>query len=622
MLQKMRHGVKSKIVTAVGFGLMVLATAGIALMDVTGSFRGGVSQTHVAKVDGKKISNAEFSRLVQTYLQREKIPPAEAARAGIPMQILQQEINGRLFARAAYDLGIIPDDATAARQIKQLIAPLTQKGASQKDALTQFLRAYGMSEKQLVATIKSDVATEFLASLLSSGVSVPKQLLDDALQYRHEWRRGEYFTLSAADVEKVGEPSEEDLKKAYQSMSAKFMLPETRTIGVLTLNKKSLGVSDAKISDADVRAYYDKKQSEFGTPEKRVISQTVVKDEEAAKKIAAAGINKAAKDYKVNAGTYTAADLPAELSAAVFKGKAGETLAPLKSAFGWHVIQINKIQPANVAKYESVATDIRKKLELSASAEGLYEKANALDDMLAGGKKLDDVAQEYGAKTVTFEKITATEKLEGKVGAPEKVLSNAFALSKGETSQMIETQQGDFVIVEVRDITPAAPQPFDKVRTEVATAWKENQLADLLDKKASAIMERLNMGEGFDKVAASLGKPVVKTDMLQRGSAAAEKNLKPGLLPALFAIERKGQAITVAGKESLTILRLAESKTEVPTTPKKEDSEALENVLSRSMQNDLMEQYRQFLMEKYNVTINEETVTQMFSPKDEQNQAY
>lgn len=628
MLQTMRAGKGSIVLKLLFFGLLVMAMLGLAVMDVQGMFRSGVKQDYIAKIDGAKFTTLEFDRIVQTELQKRNIRSEEAYRMGLPQQILMREINSRLLARAARDLGLLIDDATVAVEVKRILKPLTDSGTSEQAALAHVLRIHGLSEGQLVSAIKAEIASNALIQTVIAGSDrPPEQMVKDALKYRHESRRGEYFVLTAADAGKIAEPTAENLQETYQAMTASFMQPETRSFATLVISPKALG-AEANVPDTDIRAYYDAHPAEFGTTEKRTIAQVVLKTKEEADKLQAAaggtvaGLKKAAEkeSYKVATATYARDELPGEMVEVVFNGRQGTVLALTESSFGWHVIAIEKIHPGNLKSFDAVKSEIRTRLEHQESAEAVYTKANEIDDMIASGTPLSTIAQEYGLKETVFNDVSADKKTDAAIPVFDKVMKNAFGLGKGEVSQLIETPEGEFVVVETREITPAAPLPFDAVKEDVTKAWKANQRANALDAKAAALTERLRLGDNFAEIAKSMGKKVQRTEMMRRDSKPVLASLPRGFVRALFSVDKEGQTITVPGEDSLFILRLAERRIEMPKGAEKEDTEALRNLLGHSLQNDVLEQYRQSLMAKYDVKINDALLNVLYAPKEEENQ--
>jgi peptidyl-prolyl cis-trans isomerase D len=633
MLKQMREGAKSTILKTILFGLLLLAMAGLALLDVQGMFRRGISSNTIVSFGREKLTATEFDRIVQSTLREQHMKQSDAYRAGLPLQILRREIDNRLFSKASADVGIQVDDALAAKQVKEIISPLVKNGLSEKEALQRILQTYSLSEGQMVATLKDQLSTQQLLTTITSGAHAPQQLINDALKYRHEWRRGEYFTLTGGNAGDIKNPSDEELKAYYDSIVGEYALPEYRTLSVIVLDKKSLGDS-VKISEDKLKQFYDDNIADYKSQETRVISQVVAVDEESALKIHDAALKN--KDLKksaeaagkdkgsyIKAAAFTEAGMPVELSKPAFAGEAGKILAPVKSALGWHVLYIEKVTPVVTKSFDSVKTDIEKELSQEQISEAVYQGANKIDDEIAGGKTLSEVAKEHNLHEVILEKVDAHgmgqngKKPDTAIPLFDKVIDTGFHLKKGSASQLIETPEGSFVIVGAEDIFPSEQQSFDKVRADVLARWKKNNAVRALAAKSAKIMERLKLGESFNGIAGELGKTVQSTALVQRGTPAARAKMDDGLMAALFSLDREGHATTVSGDGSVTIIRLAERRIRAPQEASKEDVSGVEAILQRSLRQDLLEQYRMYLLAKYKVTINDKLLSEMYTPKDD-----
>ena len=631
MLKQMREGAKSTALKIFLFGLLLLAMAGLALMDVQGMFRRGVTSDTMVSFGRGKLTAPEFDRIVQSTLRDQRLKQSDAYRAGLPQQILGREIDSRLFAMAASDLGIQVDDALAARQVREILAPFLAKGLSEKEALQRLLQTYNLSENQLIGTLKGQMSSQQLLATIASGVNVSKQLIRDALKYRHEWRRGEYFTLTADNAGALKNPSEAELKSYYDSIAGEYALPEYRTLSVLVLDKKSLGEA-IKISDDKLKRYYEDNIEDYTSPETRAISQIVAPDEETARLIYAAAektrdlqkasgaAGKGKADY-IKAATFTEKEMPVELSKTAFSSDAGKVLEPIKTPLGWHVIYIEKVTPALVRNFDPVKPDIEKELSQEQLSETLYQSANKIDDEIAGGKTLSEVAMEHNIQATVLEKIDARgvgqngRKPDVRLPLFDKVAESGFSLKKGAVSQLIETPESSFLIVAVDDVFPSVQQPFDKVRANVMTRWKKNELTRALASQSAKIMERLKLGGSFGGIAEELKKPVQSTPLVQRGTSAAKAGIEDNLMSALFSLDRTRSATTVSGDGSVTLLRLAERKIRPPKEESQEDLANLEEILNRSLRQDFLEQYRMSLIAKYGVTVNDKLMNEMYAPK-------
>lgn len=124
------------------------------------------------------------------------------------------------------------------------------------------------------------------------------------------------------------------------------------------------------------------------------------------------------KDYGGDLGYFTAGEMVAEFSKAAFALKAGETSAPVKTEYGWHVIKLEDRKPGGPQPYDQVKEPIRLVLLRKTVQDKLVElrkeaKIEVLDPDL---KKL----QEESAKVreQIDEKIEQKKQQEG-VAAPQ-----------------------------------------------------------------------------------------------------------------------------------------------------------------------------------------------------------
>lgn len=629
MLQLMRTGAKSIITKVILFGVLLLATLGLAVMDVQGMFQHR-TRSYVAKMDGQKFTTQEFERIYQNAMRAQGLTQTDAYNQGIPFQILRQEMNMRLFSRSVYDMGLRVDDATVAKEIKKQLAPMVSKNMSEEQALDNALRSLGISEKQLVSSMKNQIAGDLLVDAILSNATAPQQLINDAIKLRYETRRAMYVTIPASELGKVGEPTEEDIQKTYEQMKPLFMNPEYRSFAMLTLDKKALGIAaPGAITDADVEAFYNQHKDEFKEPETRTLTQVIVKDESVAKEIAAnaksaADIKKAAEANKAKDAVFLSKDydvtgLPSELSDEVFKAEAGTVIGPVKTDFGWHVVSVDKLNPAGVASFDKVRADIKKKLQQDNGASALYDKANEIDDALASGKTLADIAAQYGVKETVIGPVDSKgQTVAGKsadIAYADKTLKSAFALETGETSQLIEVPNG-FAIVEVRDIKSAAAKPLEDVRADVVKGWKKIKSSEMVEQKTAELNEKIKLGESFEKIVEELGKKPQMTKMIARTDKPETSGISAELQNVLFGMEKKGNSIMVPNGDSLTVMKLVDRKLEIPANDAKIDMKALQNTLVKAQQNDILDQYGQHLAEKYDAQLYPEVVDELYAPKN------
>src|SRR5262249_3711189 len=132
----------------------------------------------------------------------------------------------------------------------------------------------------------------------------------------------------------------------------------------------------AKVSDADVKAYYDSHQSVYTQPETRVVRHILVKDKALADKLytqlkGGADFAALAKKYSQDPGskaqggelTISRGQTVPEFDKVAFDLKTGEIAKPVKTQFGWHIIQAEKdATKSKKTPYPQVKEAIRQQL--------------------------------------------------------------------------------------------------------------------------------------------------------------------------------------------------------------------------------------------------------------------
>ena len=145
--------------------------------------------------------------------------------------------------------------------------------------------------------------------------------------------------------------------------------------------------ADAKVTDSDVKAYYDSHQSVYTQPESRVVRHILVKDKALADKLYAqlkggAAFAALAKKYsqdpgsKAQGGTLTISkgQTVPEFDKVAFDLKTGEISKPVKTQFGWHIIQAQKdATKSKKTPYAQVKEAIRQQLLTQKRSDSLQK---------------------------------------------------------------------------------------------------------------------------------------------------------------------------------------------------------------------------------------------------------
>ncbi|MCP4690176.1 MAG: peptidylprolyl isomerase [Desulfobacterales bacterium] len=130
-----------------------------------------------------------------------------------------------------------------------------------------------------------------------------------------------------------------------------------------------------KISEEDIKAYYDQNQAKFQSPPEIKARHILVKNEEEAKEIRTALDNGGvfedlakeksvgpSKDKGGDLGWFGKGRMVPAFEEAAFAMKKGEISQPVKTRFGWHIIQVEDSRPAAAKPLEQAKAQIHSSL--------------------------------------------------------------------------------------------------------------------------------------------------------------------------------------------------------------------------------------------------------------------
>ncbi len=631
MLNKLREGAKSGVSKFILFGFMVMAVGGLVMMDVGGFFRGGVSGTNtVAKIGNSKLSSLTFDRTVRRTLSQQGLDIETAYKLGFIKQILDAEISNTLMRRASYDLGIQISDKMVAEQINRLIEPYVSDTTSTEEALTRILYSQGMTEGDFVNAIRSEMTNTMLRSALQLGSAVTtNQETQDLYQYRNEERTIETVFYPNDTVDGVQQPVDEILLPFYQAGQERYAVPESRTLTMALLSEEALA-GEFDISEEELKQIYEKEIDAFTLPERRLLQQSVVSTQALALSLVeklnqGKSLKDAVEGVTGNTESYLGEEdfqqegLPKELADSVFSAPKETVVGPVQTALGWHVLFLKDILPPEIRPFKTIKEELRKDMMQLRLADQMYEIANDLDDRMAGGANLEDVAKEMGLT------IKAIGPLRDDGSTPDnkdgikdfatdrsKILQTTFELLENETAPVMELSDGRFAALRVDVITPKSYTPFDDVKTTLAKIWIHDQQDVLNRQKAQESLKQLAMETKSLKDLARDNKSKVKTYKLKRVD-----DLPPALTEEartkFFELGQGGYALSRV-KDGYIVGKIATVTLPDVTKITEEDLQSITESATRTVQNETLLVYLEHLHQKYGVKISAGTLDAIYGP--------
>ena len=489
--------------------LVVAGLGGYGALNLSGTVR------TVATVGDEVVTTEQFARELQREIRAyeaqtgQRLQPDRIREMG-----LDQLVLARLIAIAAIDnevarIGLSVGDETLQKEIVSIPAFQGPGGSFDRETYRFQLEQVGLSEAEFEADLRREQARTLVQGAIVAGAKMPPVLTDTIAAYVGERRSFTMAPLTAEDLDApVAAPTEDELRAYYEAHMDAFRLPETKKI-TYALLRPEMVMDEVEVDEAALRRLYEARSDRYDIPERRLVERLVFPDEQAAHE-AMAQIEAGSADFEalvqargleladVDMGDVGAADLGAAAEA-VFAARIGEVVGPLPTDLGPALFRVNGRLEAQHTPFAEVRAELRAELAGEAARRIVEGRAEAIDDLLAGGATLEELAGEQGM---------ALGRLDWTADAAEGIAAyDAFrkAAEKAGPDDYPEAQfldDGGLFALRVDAVLPPRPEPFEQARDRVAAAWRLAETEKALRAQAGRIIAEL--GDGGDPAAAGL----------------------------------------------------------------------------------------------------------------------
>ncbi len=564
--------------------LFVLLILSFGIWGIEDVVRNIWRETAVVRLQGGDIEVPEAqmaARRELMRLQRQLGPsfePDQAIREAVAARAVETLIAERAQRIEAARLGLATPDEQVASYVRAI--PSFQMGGQfDRLILDQFLRQNDLTEPMFLQIVRDDLQRMQLIGAVRAGAPAPDTLSRALLRWERERRVAQLVELPLLDAPDPEEPNEAQLARFHANNPDRFSTPELREAGLAVLTPEIL-LDQVEVTEEEVRAAFEARRAQFGTAERRQIEQVLVPDEAKAREIAAAwtanpdfaAITTAATEAGGNAielGTLTRAELPVpELAEAAFAATAGAVTAPVRSAFGWHVLRIVAVTAGSEARLEDVRDQLRREIGLERAGDLAFERANKFEDALAGGARVEDAAREFGLTLTTVVLDAEGRDPDGlPVALPvppdarAETLRALFAAQPGAAPRLQELRQADgFIAIELHEVKPPSLKPLATIEADVRLAYLTDARRRFQEERAGALLAAVRGGQTLEAAAEAAG---LRSDRIGPVGRRPDPAATPGqaipaeLLPGLFAA-RLNEATMAATPAGFAVAQLLE----------------------------------------------------------------
>jgi peptidyl-prolyl cis-trans isomerase D len=552
MLQEMRKYTHSWAANIL-LGVLALAFVSWGVGDI---FQGRTS-TAVATVGDTTIEQVEFQRDFTNAVrnageQRGKaLSTEEARRMNLGPMLLEQDISRVALDNAVRELGITASDAMVTAEIHRVQAFAGLTGQFDRQTFQQRISRIGYSEQGFIELIRADTARSQLIKAAESGFMLPMGYARALFSFATEARAAEYIVVDAKSVGEIPPPPDSVLQAYVKTHPNRYSTPEYRDVTYAWIGPDDVA-DKVTVTDDQIKQAYESHIAQFVIPEKRDLQQIQFPNQAdaaaARAKIAAGGTfdqAAAARGEKpVPLGELVADDLDPAQSKVVFTMREGDVSPPLVTSSGASVlIRVVKITPGSSKPLDQAKDEIRKAIALELGQAKLTDIANAYTDASSSGLSLTEAAKKVGMHVARITAMDANGMAPDgtKTSAPDdaEFRQLVFRSEAGEEGDPQPLKTGTYV-VGVNGSIPPKLKPLDSVRAQALADWIKEQRVIALRKKAQDLAALVNQEHQIDRAAKSIGAAVQQSPGLRHGST--DEVFSQPLITALFQAT-PGQAV-------------------------------------------------------------------------------
>jgi len=600
MLQKLRERSSGWVATII-IGLLMIPFVFV----IDHSYMGGMGANNVAQVKAppawwqgapswwpvsmlwqhEEVSVEEFrqrfeqERMRQRQVQGEEFDPREFESIENKRKVLDQLVDEKALLLAARRAGVTISDA-AVRQYIEGIPAFQVEG---KFDATRYQLALSSQTPPLTPRKFEDMVRQSLQqSLIPAGLGESAFATDAEVQrllrLSGGTRDGGAALLPPAP-EDTAPVSDAEIKAWYEAHPADYLRPESVTIEYVEVGADQLPAA-APVDEAALRKRYEEEKARFVEPERRLASHILVRvapdADEAAIRAAeqkAAGLAEQARatgadfaalaransedpgsrDAGGDLGWVERGAMVAPFEEALFAMQPGEVRGPVKTDFGYHVLQLREVRSGEQVPFEQAREELARE-QAQADRERAYsELTGRLTDLVyQNPSSLEPAARAVGLEVRRLGPFTRGDTV-GIAASPD-VKRAAFSevlIEDGTASDPIELGPNHSVVLRVVEHSPEQARPLAEVRDQVIAAVRADRREKAAAAAADALVARLKAGEALADVAAAAGAEVMPLVGLQRGAPVPS----PQANRAFFEAE-----VPAAGKPSAGRIALPDGR--------------------------------------------------------------
>ncbi|MDG1240210.1 MAG: SurA N-terminal domain-containing protein [Planktomarina sp.] len=608
MATKKKSGA-SKLAVWIIVGLLMFGMIGFGAAGFNGT------QRSLGKVGDKTVSISSYSTTLQNEMAQfqeqigRNITPQEMQAIGLDQRALNRVISTRALDQLVTDLGLSLGDVRVREQVVEISAFQGLDGKFDREAYAEVLQRNNLKEADFETSLREDAARRILQEAVLTGVTAPEAYAKAMVAYLAETRDFSWARLTQDIlISPAPKPSEEDLVTYHSENPAEFTTLAARSVSYIWLTPAMLA-DDIEIEERELRAAYESRSDEFIQLPSRLVERVIFPSQEMAINAMEAITEEATTFEEVveNRGlTLQDVDLgdvtEAEMGAAgplVFSLAEPGVIGPAETDLGPALFRVNAILDGNVQSFNSARDQLNLDVALDVASSQIADIAEQVDDLLAGGATLEDVAIETDLQLATFDWHVQSE---GGISDYKEFQTAAAAVTAEDFPALGALSDNGIFALRLDGELPAELQPLASVQNAVSESWKAQQIQQQL----RTLAERIAPQVSLDAPLTSFGLTENLQDDMNRNDSV--DGTPSALVMTAFETELGKAALLDAAEGVIILLPRAIHAANFQDPQVQSLQSILGNRIDRTLERDVFEAFSNAVRESVDVEINQTTL--------------
>ena len=547
MLQQIRERVSGWL----AYGIIFLISIPFALFGVNSYFGGG-EVPPAATVNGEEISLRDLDQAYANYRQRltrlfgGTIPESFGNETALRQQVLSQLVEEFALRQYTEERHYRISDDELSRIIREMQV-FHSDGQFDTDTYQAQLRSIGASplgfEQQLR---QSQAMNQFQNGIQATAFSVPVQEKRFAsLNNQSRKIRSLNYSVDPSGIT----VDAQDIEQRYQLMSDRFRTPEQIKIEYIEVNLASIkqGIS---VDRENSYTRYQENLDAYSSPEVRDASHILIKVSGEENEQALAQITRIserigngesfadlAREHSQDPGSATDGGSLGEVErgimvqafeASLFSLKPGQISEPVKTNFGWHLIQLHSVSGGETQSFESVRAEIEDEIRTGLAEGQIFELVETLanlvyeqsDSLLAAAEQLElKIETSDWFERSSGDGIAAQQKV-------RQVAYSAEVYQLGLNSEAIELGDESVVFIRLKQVKKSESQPLEQVSDQIRNELIRSKTQEQNLAVGTSALVALKQGKSLEQIAQDWSSSIVDHGFVVRDQAEVDNLIK------------------------------------------------------------------------------------------------